>query len=243
MNATQKVRIGAVADLHYGPPCIIAARKSELALELLTEAVRRFNEVIRPDVGVILGDLVDFLPEDDPPVNLREIREILGRLQCPYVAVPGNHDGPTGPFEKVFGPFPKRLDVAGCSLLCFQDVYGEGDVATRPDEQIAWTVNQSNSLLPLRIALQHNPIWPDIDDAYPYIPRNRDAIMKVYQIAGIHLSLSGHFHPGVEPVEKDGVRYATVPAICEEPFLFVCAELGDGGIEWGLETVETVRGA
>jgi 3',5'-cyclic AMP phosphodiesterase CpdA len=241
MNVTQKIRIGAVADSHYGPPAIMGQRRSELALELLTEAVRRFNDEIRPDVVVILGDLVDFLPEDEPPVNLEEIREVLEPLWCPCIAVPGNHDGPPGPFQKVFGPFPRRLDVAGCSLLCFQDTYSEGDVATRQDEQIAWTKNQSEPLLPLRVALQHNPIWPDIEDEYPYIPRNRETIIESYRQAGIHLSLSGHFHPGVEPVKTDGVWYATVPALCEEPFPFVWVDVTDAGIEWRRETVERVR--
>lgn len=242
MDVTQKVRIGAVADSHYGPPAIMGKRRSELALELLSEVVRRFNDEIRPDVVVILGDLVDFLPQDDPPVNLEEIREVLKPLRCPSITVPGNHDGPPGPFEKVFGPFPRRLDVEGCSLLGFQETYGEGDVATRPDEQIAWTTTQSEPLLPIRIALQHNPIWPDIEDEYPYIPRNREAIMESYREAGIHLSLSGHFHPGVEPVRKDGVWYATVPALCEEPFPFVVVEVGGAKIEWEVETVETVQG-
>jgi predicted MPP superfamily phosphohydrolase len=236
-RAGERLRIGAVADLHYGPPCVIPERKSELALDLLKKVVRRFSEEIEPDVVVVLGDLVDFLPEDEPPVELRKVREILETLRCPYVCIPGNHDGPPEPFQRLFGPFPRRVDVAGASLLAFADRYGEGDVATRPVEDIAWTIDHSQPLLPLRIAVQHNPLYPDIDSEYPYVLQNRDEVMESYEKVGIHLSLSGHFHAGAAPMKEGNVWYATVPALCEEPFRLVVIDVDSREIVWRMEEI------
>ena len=66
--------------------------------------------------------------------------------------------------------------------------------------------------------LQHNPMNPVIENAYPYMLTNREQVMADYAKVGVTLSLSGHYHNGRAETLVDGVHYFTAPAICEGQF-------------------------
>ena len=80
--------------------------------------------------------------------------------------------------------------------------------------------------LPL-VALQHNPLDPPIERDYPYLLANAGAVLAAYQSAGVILSLSGHYHPGQAHHRVGQVLCYTVPALCEDPFLFAHVRLRD----------------
>ncbi len=82
------------------------------------------------------------------------------------------------------------------------------------------------------IALQHNPVYPDIDSSkYPYMITNTEDIRAAYADSSVFLSLSGHYHRGQEPAALNGVVYRTLPAICESPFRFDYIELRDTQVD------------
>ena len=71
------------------------------------------------------------------------------------------------------------------------------------------------------IAIQHSPIYPPVDStAYPYMPANVPEIMESYRRKNVLLSLSGHFHAGQPPAQKDGTTYLTCASLVEAPFPF-----------------------
>jgi len=77
------------------------------------------------------------------------------------------------------------------------------------------------------VALQHNPLHPQIESDYPYVLTNAEAILSGYEEAGVILSLSGHYHAG-QPAHRVGnVTCYTVPAACESPFRFAHVQLRD----------------
>ena len=86
------LRIAVISDIHYADRCQSPKRKGEWALHLLTEAVRRLNEDVRPDVVAVLGDLIDDPAAPDRLERLEQLRDIIERVDAPYIVLPGNHD-------------------------------------------------------------------------------------------------------------------------------------------------------
>ena len=70
------------------------------------------------------------------------------------------------------------------------------------------------------IALQHNPVHPEIESTYPYNLTNASEVMRAYEHANVMLSISAHYHPGLAPEAVNGVHYLTCPALCEAPMRF-----------------------
>jgi hypothetical protein len=103
----------------------------------------------------------------------------------------------------------------------FHDQVAENAVTTRPPHGLALPaqVAREHPGMPL-VALQHNPLHPDIEADYPYMLTNRQEILRAYDEVGVVLSLSGHYHHGqpAHPVGKTTVY--TLPAVCEAPFRF-----------------------
>ena len=53
------MKIAVLADIHYGSSGPPVERRSEIGDVLLRRAVRRLNRYLRPDVTLLLGDLLD----------------------------------------------------------------------------------------------------------------------------------------------------------------------------------------
>jgi histidinol phosphatase-like PHP family hydrolase len=124
-------------------------------------------------------------------------------------------------------------EIGGYGFLIHHDTVGERDVTTRPDGMLglAAEIAAQKPGLPM-IALQHNPIFPDVDStAYPYMPTNTAAIRRAYRDAGVVLSISGHYHPGQSLQRAGGVAYYTAPAACERPFRFAVVTLAGREVE------------
>jgi histidinol phosphatase-like PHP family hydrolase len=116
--------------------------------------------------------------------------------------------------------------------MLFADPYAAGDFVTRSAEMVALPeqVAAANPGMPL-IAVQHNPLHPAIDDPYPYLPLNAEAIRAGYERAGVVLSLSGHYHAGQPLHDVGGVRYSTIPAAGDAPFRFAHVRLDGRNVE------------
>jgi len=79
-------------DVHYGTTSPIPRRRCEIADILLKRAVYRLNRLVRPDVTLILGDVIDDGSSPDAERSLLQLRSILDKLDSPYITIPGNHD-------------------------------------------------------------------------------------------------------------------------------------------------------
>jgi Icc protein len=214
-----------ITDLHYVKAvpntCGLSRRRVEWGRLLLRKALLRMKHAgIRPDVLVLLGDLVNDGTAPGAQQDLEALADEARQSGLPLLALPGNHDGGTD-LEGCFGCKPGLHEIGGYGFLVFRDEVGAGDVTTRREADVALPgrVAAEHPGLPL-IALQHNPLHPRIESDYPYMPVNTAAILDSYRGAGVMLSLSGHYHPGV-PCSKIGdTRYYVAPALCESPFRF-----------------------
>ena len=56
---SKKVKIGVITDIHYGDKISISARQGQIGDILLLRTVHRLNRMIKPDITLILGDILD----------------------------------------------------------------------------------------------------------------------------------------------------------------------------------------
>lgn len=213
----------AIADLHYvggaEHVCDVADRHSELGAILVRKALRKAQlEGLQVDLIVILGDVVDdgsaLGAMDDLKVLFNEVR----KTGLPVLAVCGNHDADPAEFVKATGCPDGIHEIGGFRFIVFNDDVKDSKYVTRPQRYFE-LLKQCPKDMPI-VALQHNPVFPEIQAKYPYMPRNAAEIRKSYVSAGVILSLSGHYHRGIEITSHEGVSYRIVPAACEEPFGF-----------------------
>src|SRR5258708_11047044 len=87
--AMQKLRIGAVTDIHAGRTR--SNIQSDDALDLLSEVVSRANEMSL-DLFVTLGDNINATSVEEDRHYLAEVRDILSGVKSPTVPMFGNND-------------------------------------------------------------------------------------------------------------------------------------------------------
>ena len=221
------MKLLVLTDFHYaglGQRSPISSRRGDLTLDLI-ERVRNREE--NPDAVLCLGDVIDNGRGETAEHDWEDIRQALLGFGVPLVAIPGNHDRIPSRFADVFGE-PKAITVTDASgftarIIPFADSYDERDVCTRDFERMERefaAVRPDEAV----IICQHNTILPEIQSEYPYTPVRYREIADLYAQNKVRLSLSGHFHRGIEAFSDKGVLYACIPALCEAPFGYAVVE-------------------
>jgi len=233
----QVFRLLVVGDIHYSPTDDPRhpSRRCSLGRELLRRAIEDARLRGGFDALAMLGDSTDSHDPNRQEPALADLVEDLRRSvpQTPLLVVPGNHDVAA---EKLFAALGDRAGVhelrsaearggAAYRFVTFADPYGPGDACTRRQADRALLLQQANLSGAPIVVLQHNPMNPVIQDAYPYMLTNRTEVMEDYAKAAVVLSISGHHHPGQAPSVVGGVTYFTVPALCEAPFRYAVVQL------------------
>lgn len=227
-SSNPPIRIAVLTDVHHGGTGPLAQRRGEIADILLLRAVHRLNRLIRPDVVVVLGDLLDDGDADGAHERLVELRAILDLLTAPTLVLPGNHDGDPEAFYRVFARPPDVVDIAGARFLPFVDPEAPGYNATRraPDLE-RFRQARCGHTGPI-VALQHVCLVPPQHVDVPYNYTNAPAIIAAMAAAGVTLSISGHHHAGSPLIRTEATSFVTAPALCEAPFRFTLITLENG---------------
>ncbi len=225
-------RLVVIADPHVAlttrdlagiPP----KRSGSLGLELIRRALEDAVKRGGLHALALTGDVLNDGASPDAAMTLGRVAMELqrGAGDVPRLVVPGNHDGPPQQLVRALTGESGGCQIGGCRFYIFVDGYGPGDVCTRAEQDqrafLDWASRGSGPI----IVLQHNPMNPVIDDPYPYMLTNRQQVMADYARAGVAMCLSGHYHKGQPETTVDGVRYMTVPAICEGDFPYVVVAL------------------
>lgn len=118
-----KTKIAVISDLHYSrdptpghPQC-----KGEYADSFLLRLVHRINRWIKPDITVVLGDLVDESKAADTFMLLEKLRAILDLLESPVIVISGNHDPVPDKFYEVFRRPEAFVEAGGSRFVAFPD--------------------------------------------------------------------------------------------------------------------------
>ncbi len=220
------MKILLIGDLHYRSNGIslIPERKTKYGLEFLRRIKRRIEEV---DVVIIAGDILDDGENPNAEKEYKEIKNVLEDFSAKKILVAfGNHDKNPEKFYEIFGEESRYFLYDNFLFYVFCDRYYEKDVAIRGDEE--WEnfkkIVKKNPDKKV-IVIQHNVIYPEIESSYPYNLTDFSKVHSLYKQNNVFLSISGHYHKGIDVLNKDGIYYFTLPAICEEPFKYFLIEL------------------
>ncbi len=227
---TKIVTIAVIADIHFGVSAPESKRRCNISDLLLMRTVCRLNKLIRPDITLVLGDLIQDGNAPDAEKNLRSIRAILDKLQAPYIAIPGNHDNHPEAFYRVFDRPNDVLDVAGVRFLPFIDQEMPGYNARRSDHDLGRIHAARAGYAGPLVSLQHVCLYPPAQPVTPYNYTNANEIISAFKMAGVTLSISGHHHPGAANTQDGGVTFVNAPGLCEAPFPFLEITIADGRI-------------
>jgi histidinol phosphatase-like PHP family hydrolase/predicted phosphodiesterase len=228
-----KMRIAVITDLHYSPTGSVEnpERRGDIAHVLLLRAVHRLNRLVKPDLIVVGGDVLDDGDAADAPDAMAEVKERLDVAHAPTVVLPGNHDGPVRGFAKSFGTLGKWIDVKGVRFVPFIDPEEPGYNARRTEENFALMKRARKGFDGPLVALQHVPVFPEGLTDSPYNYTNASEVTGKMQKYGFSMVLSGHYHGGFY-VAKDGIHYLCAPATCVSPLPVTVVDLsrdaGDG---------------
>ena len=253
------LRIGHISDLHLrqhlAGTSAVAARCSRDMPALFTEALAAMRAAA-VSVVVVTGDLIDHPhePQDTPGIlrdgaqDLRLVGQALAGLTCPWVVLPGNHDH-AELFQREFGAQSRELNVQGVRLLAFHDWDRPLLTPAAEEERIPQNVPRRVGAERRRFAailadpdprpqvhLQHYVITPRCDEGWPHTYLDGELLRDALMADGrVRLSLSGHFHPGVDSFSQGevgtgtGTWFCVAPAFCQRPHSFLLHDLAPDG--------------
>ena len=199
-----------LADNHYHDgPTPAWTRPSRARL---LKAIAFLNRHVQPDLVLLLGDIIAL---EDQPQQLRNVKKLLDdRLQAPYLAIAGNHDGPG--YEKVFGPSNYSVARCGLRFIGLGIHYWHWDSGWGSYDRMPWlaTALAAHRDEPT-LVLIHNPL---------YMPSflNAAALRQAVEAHPHVLAVfSGHMHVDVEvPLAKP---HFGMPMLVRPPYAFkVC---------------------
>ena len=245
------MRIAHLSDFHArrhvaGHPQILK-RRARLAPDLLAQAIAEIS-THSPDVLAVTGDLVDvpFYGMNDPEIldrtkqDLDLLKGIINRIDCPVIYLYGNHDHP-GSFRDIFGDQTLDQTIDGYRFVTFLDDEVRDNTAERlGDQRERFDRVLSDSDPTPQIHLQHYVLWPERNEGYPHSYRDStDLKTRITESGKVTLSLSGHYHAGVDAYEEDGTWFATSRAFCEHPHPYRLYEIDGDQIHQTEITIDT----
>ena len=207
------MKIAHITDLHFRHhlpgPVRGDKRLGRLIPEILPPVLDDMGKE-RIDFLAVTGDLLCYQYRDDigPETSEQAIRdlnllkEMLKRLDCPAVVIPGNHDEEEL-VHRVFGPFPEEREIGGARVICFRDSYVPGDFPGRREEErrrLLRVLEDDDERE--QVHLRHAVIWPKDEKTDPgHIEASRRLAERIGASGRVRLVLSGHRHAGYPPVQ------------------------------------------
>ena len=233
-----QARIALISDVHYGTDGgdVDAERDPAQGLGLFRGAVALVNEEIRPDLTVLLGDLVETGGTSAGLDCLREIREAAAALHGPVLAIPGNHDPGPDLFYSIFDCPPGHMDVGELRLVPFIDPPAPEYNAVRTEAGLARMASETRGFSGPICAVQHVPVFPPGTAQCPFNYINAKEVVTAMRANGIGLSVSGHYHRGAQ-YHTVGLFSIAVPALCNPPYPVSVLVAAEGWVSLQLERV------
>ena len=225
------MRIAVLTDSHYSSTeaTTCGTRQTGIADMIMRRAVFRLNRLLRPDVTILLGDMVNAGHLASGQGDLRTLWQHVKLISSPVIAIPGNHDGTSDAFYQTATRPEPMVEVAGVRFVINIDPERPGYNAFREDHDLARLAAARQGWSGPIVSLQHVPVFPTGLHSCPYNYVNAAAVTAAEAAAGVTLSLSGHYHAGFGPLNAGGVTYLAAPALCEASFPIILIDLDEKG--------------
>ena len=227
------LKIAAIADTHYSTaaPLPDDKRRMSIADTLLLRAVHRINRFIKPDLTLILGDLVDDGAGPEGREWLERMRETIALLESRVIVIPGNHDKDVDEFYKIF-PRPEDVqDIEGVRFVTFIDPEEPRYNARRTQADLKRMEHARAGFDGPIVSLQHVPAFPPGASECPFGFVNAGDVWGAFERNEYTLTISGHWHEGDDLVARGAGKAVIVPSLCEKPFAFMEIEIDGDRIE------------
>jgi 3',5'-cyclic AMP phosphodiesterase CpdA len=187
-------RIVHISDLHFG------TELPEVAESLLRDIARQPAHLL-----VVSGDLTQRARRG----QFAAAKAYLQRIDLPKVIVPGNHDIPLYNFVARFGwslanyrhyitadmgpQFSdEQLAVAGVNTAR-PNRWKDGRISKEQVEEL-WNFYRSEPDTKFKVLVAHHPFIPPTSDATATLVDGAKAALRMLELSGCHLILSGHLH-------------------------------------------------
>ncbi len=225
-------RIAVVTDVHYDWSTLGRLEPYKAQGDLLLDmAIRDINSTVRPDLLLVLGDLVEQCRGKDYSSKLQGLRSIVERSEAPALVLSGNHDGPSEEFYAVFDKPPEFVDLKHIRIVPFVD-------GPKPGKSHWKSMHSTMRLSQARegftgpiVMAQHVPALSPQDDEPRFVVENESEAIRAMQTYGVLLAIGGHTHYGTDLVTIDGVHGIGAPALFEEPFPYLEIVLQNHAVE------------
>lgn len=231
------MQIGIFSDSHYSSQEVTCGRRyNSRSLAKIRAAYEHFKDK-RCDLIVCLGDLTDKEETVEKELqNLREISAVMHDCSIPTVCLMGNHDAFTLTPEQFYGALeidlPTDRCVDGKTLIFLDACYFQSGARYAPGDS-DWRDTCLPSPLDLKDRLSRAG-----GDAYIFIHQNIDpSVREDHRISNaesvaeiirdsraVKAVFQGHYHRGMQSLH-DGVKYITLPAMCENEAAYFTYEL------------------
>ncbi len=214
------LKIVVIADLHAGDARLNGHIRGDIADLLLSRTALWLSTSIHPDITILLGDIADDGKSQSGKAWYPRIAKALGRVEGRTMIIPGNHDCEANEFYEFFEKPGEWVDVNGVRIVPFID-----------EEIPLWNSRRSAAdIEKMRraragfdgeiVCVQHVPVLPPGASECPYNAVNAEEIIDVMRQERILLSIGGHYHWGVDLIERDGMYFGAADAICRGEFGF-----------------------
>jgi 3',5'-cyclic AMP phosphodiesterase CpdA len=188
----------------------------------LRRTVERLNTLDpRPDAVIATGDLVD----SGDPREYKRLRKLLGELDMPVYAVPGNHDEREAfreafkdqPYLPKFGPLQYAIDDLPVRLIALDTVSADNAWGELDDERLDWLSARLEEApdRPTLVFMHHPPFKTGIR-AMDMPFRGVDGLGAIVQrYPNIERIVCGHIHRPMQ-VRWHGTIACTAPSTAHQ---------------------------
>ena len=232
-----ELKIGIFTDAHYSSKEVSCTRRfNNQSLRKIQEAYEYFERGLC-DAVICLGDLIDTEDTVEKEIeNLSLIAQVIKKSPLKTICLMGNHDAfvlPPHKFYSILGTEPPHsISIEGRSLIFLDACYFKSGEHYSPGDS-DWKdtyypfadelKKELESLSSPTYVFIHQNLDPEIEENHRL--SNSKEILDVIEQSGIVKAVfQGHYHPGKESVHN-GIRYLTLPAMCENETAYWVLEL------------------
>ena len=211
---------------------------------ILENTVGYINKEIKPDIVVVTGDIVDVGNDRE---GMRQVKEKLDKLNCPYYPVIGDHDlnsgeDDRGNYKEVFGEINYSLDYKGWHIIMLGIYPDEKSIIWLKDEL---DKNKSKpTILCMHRMLIASWLMKYLSRRY-YCPEiiapRADEIIDILNNHGNAAAvLSGHSHTNYL-TKKKGIFYICTASLMETPYQFRIVRVYKERVSTSVTTANPLR--
>ncbi len=192
-----------------GAVAAVQGRSTSDLLRLVLDAVT--TDGFDPDVVLHTGDAAD----DGEPASYVRLRELLGAIDAPVLAVAGNHDR-ADQLAVALGQEPdavRSTDLDGWRLVLLDtSIYDRDHGEVLPDALEAFEQAIATAPGAVLVGLHHPPISACDEPSCQL--RQADAVLAILdRDPNVRAVVSGHLHV-TDDIHRNGVDYLLSPSSC-----------------------------